>query len=227
MALSNWGYFYSVDPNKKEVSYSMFDIPHKVMVQVSYDSKRYGRFQTHASLVYNGCSGSRYSLTYNDVVSASYNGEYRRGNSLLYIPTQTELQNMNMSEEDKVSFENWIQNDKYAKDHRGQYAKRNSNATPWENHFDFHLTQDFYYLKERGSKLSLVFDILNVGNLINKHWGEYYSGLWNENILSVTKVAFDKKTGVATPTFSYLGYKPSVSDVSSRWHMQLGLRLTF
>lgn len=74
---------------------------------------------------------------------------------------------------------------------------------------------------------SLVFDILNVGNLINKHWGEYYSGLWNENIVSVSKVAFDKKTGVATPTFSYLGYHPNVSDVSSRWHMQLGLRLTF
>lgn len=227
VAMSNWGYFYSVDPNKQVVSYSMFDIPHKVMVQVAYDSKRYGRFQTHVSLVYNGCSGSRYSLTMNDLVSASYNGDYRRGNSLLYIPTQTELQNMNMSDEDKVSFEKWIENDKYAKDHRGQYAKRNSNATPWENHFDFHFTQDFYYLKERGSKLSVVFDILNVGNLINKHWGEYYSGLWNENILNVSKVSYDKKTGVATPTFSYLGYKPSVSDVSSRWHMQLGVRLTF
>jgi hypothetical protein len=63
---------------------------------------------------------------------------------------------------------------------------------PWENHFDFHLSQDFFYLKDRGSKVSLVFDILNVGNLINKHWGEFYSSAYNENILQVQSVSFDK-----------------------------------
>ena len=81
------------------------------------------------------------------------------------------------------------------------------------------------YLKKKGCKIRI--NTNGLGNLINKHWGEYYSGLWYENILNVSKVSYDKKTGVATPTFSYLGYKPSVSDVSSRWHMQLGVRLTF
>jgi hypothetical protein len=42
---------------------------------------------------------------------------------------------------------------------------------PFENHFDFHFTQDFFYLKERGSKVSLVFDILNVSNMIQQALG--------------------------------------------------------
>jgi hypothetical protein len=230
VATSNWGYFYSVDPNEKKVSYSMFDIPHKVMVQLNYNSKRYGagRWQTHVGLTYNGYSGTRYCLTMSDKTSASFNGDYRRGNSLLYIPTETELAKMNFSsEEDRTEFENWIENDKYAKNHRGQYARRNSNASPWENHFDFHLTQDFFYLKERGSKISLVFDILNVGNLLYKHWGETYSGGWNKNILQCQSVSYDKTTGVGTSTFSFVGEAPELSDVESRWQMQLGLRVTF
>lgn len=229
VATSNWGYYYSVDPNDKALSYSIFDIPHKVMAQATYDSKRYagGRMQTHVSLVYNGFSGSRYSLTMDDNTSASFNGDYRRGNSLLYIPTATELQTMAMSEDDRASFEAWITADAYAKNHRGRYAARNSNVTPWENHFDLHLTQDFFYLKERGSKVSLVFDILNVANLLNHDWGTTYSGGWNMNILSVQGVKYDKNTGVATPTYKFLGNKKEVSDVYSRWHMQLGVRVTF
>ncbi|MGI6232962.1 MAG: TonB-dependent receptor [Prevotella sp.] len=230
VATSNWGYYYCVDPNSKELSYSRFDIPHKVMVQVSYDSKPYcnGFMQTHVALTYNGYSGTRYSLTMNDAKSSSYNGDYRRGNTLLYIPTEDEITSMNFaSDEDRDNFETWIENNKYAKNHRGQYAKRNSIATPWENHFDLHFTQDFYYLKNRGSKVSLVVDILNVGNMLNKHWGEVYSGSWNQNVLNVTKVSYDSSTGVATPTFSFIGNNPTLSDVESRWHMQVGLRVTF
>ncbi|MCI1247265.1 MAG: carboxypeptidase regulatory-like domain-containing protein [Prevotella sp.] len=242
VASSNWGYYYNVDPNQKTVGYSMFDMPHKVMVQASYNTRRYGagRWQTHVSLVYNGFSGQRYSLTMGDNTSASFNGDYRTGNSLLYIPTKDELAKMNFvditdktgkvttsADDARSAFESWIENDKYAKDHRGQYARRNSNMAPWENHFDFHLSQDFFYLKDRGSKVSLVFDILNVGNLINKHWGEFYSSAYNENILQVQSVSFDKTTKVATPSYTFLGYTPTLSDYSSRWHMQVGLRVTF
>lgn len=242
VASSNWGYYYCVDPNQQTLAYSMFDMPHKVMVQANYNTKRYGagRWQTHVALTYNGFSGQRYSLTMNDGTSASFNGDFRRGNTLLYIPTTTELAQMKFvdakdrngkvimtAEESRKSFANWIENDKYAKDHRGQYADRNSNMAPWENHFDFHLAQDFFYLKERGSKVSLVFDILNVGNLINKHWGDFYSNGYNQNILNVASVTYDKNTKVATPSYTYVGNAPVISDFSSRWHMQLGLRVTF
>ena len=131
------------------------------------------------------------------------------------------------AEEGRQAYEQWIENDSYAKNHRGQYASRNSHMTPWENRVDFHLSQDFFYLKDRGSKVSLVFDIINAGNLLNHHWGKTYSSLWSSSIITVSKVAYDKTTKVATPSYTYTGNTPDVSDVYSRWHMQLGLRVTF
>jgi hypothetical protein len=243
VATSNWKYYYCVDPNKPVLAYSMFDMPHRVMLQAAYNSKRYGngRWQSHITVSYNGNSGQRYSLTMNDNASASFNGEYAKGNTLLYIPTKTELAAMNFvdnvnsttkevtmtAEQSRQAFENWIENDKYAKNHRGQYAERNSNLAPWENHFDLHFTQDFFYMKENGSKISLVFDIMNVGNLLNKNWGEYYSSAYNTPIITVNSVDINKTTGVKTPSYVYGGTTHYISDYESRWHMQLGLRVTF
>ena len=103
---------------------------------------------------------------------------------------------------------------------------RNSNLTPWENHFDFHLSQDFYYLKGRGSKIELVFDILNVSNLLNKNWGTSYSSVYNIDLLQVNNVTPDA-SGNMIGDFSFFNNAPVVSDIESRWHAQIGVRVTF
>ena len=53
----------SVDTNAPELSYSLFDIPHKVAAIVAYNSPRYagGLLGTSVSLAYTGTSGQRYS----------------------------------------------------------------------------------------------------------------------------------------------------------------------
>ena len=78
-------------------------------------------------------------------------------------------------------------------------------------------------MKERGSKISLVFDVLNIGNLLNKKWGTYYSNTFNTPIITVDKV--DTKT--LTPSYTFGATEVYKNDYSSRWHMQLGLRVTF
>ena len=228
-ALSNWQQYLCVDPNKQELAYSTFDVPHRFMAQVGYDSKRYGggRFQTHVSLTYNGVSGMRYSLTMDTGSSPSYNGDSRSGNTLLYIPTKAEMEVMNFSSKaDKAKFEDWIENDEYASEHRGEFAERNSNLAPWENQFDLHFAQDFFYLKNRGSKVTLVFDILNVANLLNHDWGTSYSSTTAQQILKVDAIK-DDKAGNKYGVFSFAGQGLQINNISSRWHMQLGLRVTF
>ena len=240
VAMSNWKYYYCVDPNSPALSYSMFDIPHRVLVQAAYNSHRYGngRWQTHVTLTYNGNSGQRYSLTMGDNQSASFNGDYAKDNTLLYIPTKEQLAKMNFVDytsngntvtaaQSREAFEQWIENNKYAKDHRGQYAKRNSNMSPWENRFDLHVAQDFFYLKERGSKLSIVLDVINAANLLNHKWGTVYSSTYSTPIISVVNTSYDKVNKVATPSYTFTGNTPNVNDIFSRWHMQVGLRLTF
>ena len=242
IAHSNWGFYYSVDPNEPVLAASMFDIPHRLVVTANYNSKRYGngRWQTHVGLTYNGSSGQRYSLTMSDSQNESFNGDYRKGNGLLYIPTKDELANMKFvdkkdknkkvvatADEQKEQFEKWIESDSYASKHRGQYAERNSNLTPWENRFDLHISQDFYYLKERGSKVELVFDILNVANLLNKNWGTTYGSVYNINKLQVQGVEDGAAPDTKVASFQYFDNTPFVSDVASRWHAQIGLRVTF
>ena len=228
-ALSNWQQYLCKDPNKQELAYSTFDVPHRFMAQVGYDSKRYGggRWQSHVSLTYNGVSGMRYSLLMDTGSSPSYNGDSRSGNTLLYIPTDTELEAMNFSSKaDKAKFKDWIENDDYASEHRGEFAERNSNIAPWENQFDLHFAQDFFYLKERGSKISLVFDILNVANLLNHDWGTSYSSTTACQILKVDAIK-DDKAGNKYGVFSFSGQSPQVNNIASRWHMQIGMRVTF
>ena len=236
VAYSNWKYNYSVDTNSQnELGFSKFDIPHRVMVQASYNSPKYwnGWTSTTISVIYNGFSGSRYSLTMNE--KQDFNGDGFSGNSLLYIPTDEELSKMVFTgvdkdgealsmtaEESRAAFKQWIENDSYAKNHRGQYAERNSNLSKWEHEIDLHLAQTIYNIQGMG-KLEFTFDIINFANMLNKKWGASYESAYN--LSPLTLEYFDKTTGNAA--FSYNKAEISKSDISSRWHCQVGVRLTF
>ncbi len=239
VASSNWKYNYSVDSNSdNEISFSKFDIPHRVMLQASYTTPKYlnGLMQTTFAVIYNGSNGGRYSLTFNE--AADFNGDGQKGNSLLYIPTKEELQKMNFidikdskgnvttADESRALFEKWIEGDSYAKNHRGQYAVRNSNLSPWEHRVDLHFAQDIFWLKSRGSKIQLTLDIENFANLLNKEWGAMYGGIWNVSPVTVQQVK--SVSGTPTPGFAY-NSKNQVdkADIASRWHAQVGVKVTF
>ena len=242
-AFSNWKYNYSVDTNaKNELGWSKFDIPHRIMVALNYNSPKYlnGLMSTSISIIYNGTSGGRYSLTMNE--STDFNGDGFRGNSLLYIPTDAELDKMKFVDvkdkrgnvtmsaaESRESFRQWIMADDYAKDHRGQYAVRNSNRTPWENEVNLHFGQSIY-AKNLG-KLEFTFDITNFANMLNKKWGTQYGNAYNVSPVSVKKVSTTTGASgntVASPEYTYnANSNPTAAPILSRWHCQVGLRLTF
>ena len=81
------------------------------------------------------------------------------------------------AEESRQAFKQWIEGDAYAKDHRGQYAERNSNLTKWEHEINLHLAQTIYNPKGLG-KLEFTFDIINFANMLNKKWGATYGSLY-------------------------------------------------
>lgn len=232
VAYSNWKYNASVDANSPELSYSGFDKPHQIVATVSYNSPAYlnGKLNTEVGLTYNGCNGQRYSLYYTENTKdannkTSYNGDGYAGNSLIYIPTDEELAKMNFkTEDDRTKFGNWIEGDSYAKKHRGQYAERFSNMAPWENHFDLHFGENFYYNK-KGGKVSLYLDIINFSNMLNKKWGSVYSEMYGISPLYVSSASISGDTKVATFSFND-DYVPK-DQLLSRWHMQIGLKVTF
>jgi len=186
---------------------------------------------------YNGYSGQRYSLTMNE--SSDYNGDGYRGNSLLYLPTTEELNEMvftditsggkvtKTAEEQKALFEEFLQHDRYAKHHRGEYAERNGNLGHWENQIDLHFAESIYVLKNRGSKIQLTFDILNFANMLNKEWGASWGSTYNVTVLKLTGLQKDAN-GVYVGKYQWNSYtKPTRSNISSRWHAQIGVKFVF
>jgi hypothetical protein len=227
VAYSNWKYNYSVDTNADELSYSLFDKPHKIMGVIAYNSRPYlaGRLATNISLTYTGGSGQRYSYTYNE--TADYNGDGYKGNSLMYVPTEAEIGQMTWTNAgDAAKFENYIRNDSYLLSRRGQFSERYAGIAPFEHHFDLHFGQDFIFDRSRGIKLQLFADVMNIGNIINREWGLFYGSANNLRILKVTGVNKDA-AGNAVPVYHYDPYTLSISDFSSRWRCQVGARFTF
>ena len=244
VAYSNWKYNYAIDSNRPELSYSTFDQPHRILVTAGYTTPKYanGWLQTNIAVTYNGYSGQRYSLTYNE--SADFNGDGYRGNSLMYIPTKEEVGLMEFVDvtgkvdgqtvvtqsaaAQRELLEAFIAGDSYAKNHRGQYAPRNSNLAPFEHQIDLHLAQSIFFLKERGSKVMITYDVLNFANMLNKKCGASWGGTYNVTPLTVNSMKKSTANGVYTPVYRWNGYtEPNKANIASRWHAQLGVKVVF
>lgn len=236
VAYSNWKYNYSHDTNGKgELGYSKFDVPHRIMARLTYNSKRYlgGLFSTNLGITYNATSGQRYCLTMYE--NDDFNGDGYRGNNLLYIPTKMELGAMQFedtyvngvlkmdADENRAAFERWIESDSYAKNHRGQYAERNSNLTDWEHEVNLHFGQAIHL--KNYVKAEFTLDIINFANCLNKKWGAQYGSVYNYSPLYLSSIT--TVNGQKVPVFQYNETTLTKSDIYSRWHMQLGFRLTF
>lgn len=227
VAWSNW-MFNEIkgDPNHPELSFSDFNIPHRVVVAVTYGKEYARHFKSTVSLVYTGQSGAPYNITY----SGDLNGDGSNGNDLIFIPTDANIDQMEFLKTDKLSADQqradlkaFFGQARYLKDHRGEYYDRNANNMKFEHHFDFRFLQDFKLkVGERTNTIQLSFDIMNVGNMFNKKWG-LQNFLPND---TYSPIAY-KGNGQFQYT-SGAKFNPfSISDFYSRWRAQVGLRYIF
>jgi len=234
---SQWRYMENVNGlNNLDLSYSDFDLGHRVLAYVSYRLEYANHMASTFSLVYNGQSGSRYCYVYNDY--GDLNGEGENAGNLIYIPASANEIKL-IDNGDVTAAQQWealdgfISSDPYLDANRGEYCERNAVHSPFENIMDFRFVQDFY-INAGGKKhdLQLTFDIFNFTNLLNKDWGRrYYVAYGTYQLLKYTGMDEDG----TTPTFQYTGPE-SVDDIfniddsgltSSRWQGQIGVRYIF
>ena len=246
VAESNWRFNYTYrNSNDPELGRSAYNVPHRLQASVYYHAN-YGskkEWQTTVGLIYQGRSGSPYTLYYYGDV----NEDGANGNDLFFIPTDAQIDKMRFDETDfsanaltKAVFgegftapkltedmqrqlmKYWIGNDSYMKKHRGEFYKRYADNLAFEHHFDVHLAQK-YSFKVGGqmNSLELSFDIINVGNLLNKDWGHTHGdgfGVYYNPVNYQKNGHYQFTGGYATRDYS---------DYYSRWRGQLGLRYTF
>lgn len=228
-AYSNWSYNENyAGSNNPELSYTDFDMRHRVIGSATYSVKYAKHFGTTVSLFYSGNSGSRYTVCYN----GDLNGDGVYGNDVLFVPTDAQIDQMQFAgttaNQQRADLKAFLgSKDSGMSNMRGKYAKRNGLVTPFENHFDFRLLQDFYVnVGNRKHTLQVNFDILNIGNLFSKEWGIYNSPSYSYTPIKVESIGAD-----GTPTFSFAKPKSnklySISDYNSRWRAQIGVRYIF
>ena len=225
-ALNTWSRNYSADSNHQGLSYSLFDVPHKITASLSY-SKRYAKlFGTTVSLLYQGYSGMRYSLTYASTSDANNDGSY--GNTTIYVPTASELEAMAFeTDADRKAFADYIAATPALSYSRGKFLERNALQTPFEHHLDLHLAQDFYFSATSSRKVQISLDVINLGSLFSEDWGaSYYTSKYKVSPVEISGFTTDSE-GNRTPKYRFVGGSISRNDLLSRWRMQLGVRVVF
>ena len=221
-ASSAWSGLYTVNgPNFSTLQNSAYVIPDRLIASVSY---KYAK--EHFSLFYTGYSPAGYSFFYNGDV----NGDGIK-NDLMYIPKDdSEIQFA--SGADRQAFWQFVEQDKYLKNHKGEYAEAYGARAPFVHRFDFRWAHDFdVKIGNTLNRLQLSVDIMNVGNLFNSKWGVAKNmGVCNNGqILKLNKIENN------TPVFSMMksnGEYPTKTwdfnhNYDQCWKMQVGLKYTF
>ena len=229
-----------IHQNDPGLSFSQFAVPHKVVATLSYNVEYVKHLGTTFSLTYVGRNQGRLDYIY----SNDMNGD---GNTadLMYIPKDaSEIIFTNImsgeevlysAEEQNTAFWNYVDQDNYLKEHKGEYAERYGVLMPWLGRLDLRILQDVFtnFWKDRRHTLQFSLDLLNIGNLLNSSWGNYKTqvlGTYDITLLKYINVNEDgvpmfqlNQVNKKLPTETYT----NVLSTSSTWGAQIGLRYTF
>ena len=222
------------NPNQPTLAYSDFGLQQRV---IGAGGRRFAYANNHLATTigffFEAAQGNRFSYTY----AGDLNRDGIDGNDLIFIPnTQNQINLVaytNAAGQTVSANQQWqqldayINQDQYLSQHRGDYAQRNGAISPWYTQLDAKLLQDFTVTTGNGkhNTLQLSFDILNLGNLLNRNWGNRYL-VGNNRLLDVTYPSGTPDT----PAFTFNGGNQTFftdASLASRWRAQVGVRYLF
>ena len=204
--------------NSQELGYSSYVSPNRILFNVGWTWPSGKRSTETIGLYYEGFNHAyigSYSYTrYSYTMTTNVNGD-GGANSLIYIPTETELSEMPfVSEENAEDFNQFIMQDKYLNNHRGEYAERGGAIAPWRHTFNFKYERTIKF--NGGEKLSFGIDVNNIANLIYRGWGNM------QRLSSSDILKWDgSKYEFTNPTWS------EYASTYSTWSAALNVRLSF
>ncbi len=239
--VNTWNLIGSVNgPNFPSLGTPNFIVPHRVVAGLSYRREFLRHLGTTVSVFYEGSHQGRFSYT--------YGGDFNRdgvNNDLIYIPkdpSEISFSNTTINgvvytpQQQSDLFFRYIEQDKYLRKHKGQYAERSGALLPWRNQFDVRLLQDIFttFLGKRNT-LQLSIDVFNFANLLNSNWGVVQSTTTGGQILIPTNQASLVPGGTVRPTFRLATDRNApasqtyrdVLGLSSTYYMQFGVRYIF
>lgn len=231
------------NPNADVISNSSYVQPNRIIASFMYKKSYFDHASTSVGLLFEMANNGAVSY----ITSGDPNNDGAT-NDLMYVPkSQSDIilvpdakSNPGTAQQQWNELNAFISQDKYLSSRRGQYAERNGVILPYFNRLDFKAVQDFYVnVGKSKNTIEITFDIINVGNLLNKNWGLYqnsFNGFASGSTTVLKYIGLDATTGRPTYSFPLLNVgtntpvtKSFIDDSSqlSRWQAQLGLRYIF
>ncbi len=165
------------DPNNPGLGYSFNSPGHRIFLAGTYRTEILPIGPTMISLFWNGFTTGNASYTF----AGDANGDGGTSNDLIYIPRNTSEMNFQQYTAGGVTFtaqqqaeawERFIQQDRYLRENRGQYAQRGAVFLPMTYRADLSISQDIARnIGGARNSLQIRLDIDNVLNLLNNDWG--------------------------------------------------------
>ena len=142
-------------------------------------------------------------------------------NSLVYIPTESQLMAQGSPYTNAEEFNNFIKADKYLSAHRGQYAERGGAIAPWRHTINFKYERTYKF--NCGTSISAGIDVKNLANLFYRGWG-------NMQRLSSSDILKLNGKGTEEEPYTYTFTNPkwnTYASTYSTWSAALNLRFNF
>ena len=193
--ISNWrfGRTLSTAQETPSLAISNFDQTHKIIAGATYTKHWKEGWSTDFTATYQGVSGAPHDYIYLNAAAGSgdLNGDGAQGNDLLYVPNDAgntqeyEFRNniiitqvapgvrdttIITAQQQIDAFNAFIENSPCLSKFRGQIMSRNACTLPFFNQVDVAIRQTIPSLGTQ--RLSLQLDVTNLGNLLNKNWGQ-------------------------------------------------------
>ncbi|HQZ61197.1 MAG TPA: TonB-dependent receptor [Dokdonella sp.] len=239
---SNWNNQLAFNANENVAYDSRYAFKHRLTGILTKEWNFFGDNKTSASIVYEGRTGRPYSAVfYNDI-----NGDSRSFNDLFYVPngpgdvlfsdlttTSGGVTTTVTGAQQEAAFFAWLDANPSVGKYRGKVVPANALRAGWLNMFDVRLTQEIPGFMAN-DKLELTLDIMNIGNLFNKKWGQIEDAGFNSNLGIANFAGIDPATGKYVYHFTGAqsvsvqeNNTDGVNTGVSRWSVQATMRYRF
>ena len=173
---------HAADPNNPGLGWSNGMQGHRVFIQGSYSRSYFNFGATTVSAFWEAQpSLQNFSRNASYVFAGDMNADGFSGNDLIYVPRDTSEMNFVpfavgartfTAAEQAQAFEAYINQDKYLREHRGEYAERGGVMLPIAKRVDLSITQEvFRNIGGWRNAGQFRIDFTNFGNLLNHNWG--------------------------------------------------------
>jgi len=180
IASGSWtGNPVALDPNNPGVGYAQNSPGHRAFLAVALRREYFGFGATTLSLF--GDYATQGNASY--VFGGDLNGDGAVGNDLIYVPRDRSEMNfaaitdakggvLFTPQRQQDAWEGYINQDKYLRGRRGQYAERNAVFLPMLFRADASLAQDvFRPAAGKRNTVQVRLDVFNLTNLLSHRWG--------------------------------------------------------